>query len=58
MNINEDYEDETSVLEIIPSNQLRLIPLYCVIRHIYKKIIDCKIEKFSECLLSHMLHWH
>jgi hypothetical protein len=45
MNINEDYEDETSVLEIIPSNQLRLIPLYCVIRHIYKKII----EKASLC---------
>jgi hypothetical protein len=45
MNINEDYEDETSMLEIIPSNQLRLISLYCVIRHIYKKII----EKASLC---------
>jgi hypothetical protein len=38
-------EDEASVLEIIPSNQLRLIPLYCVITHIYKKII----EKASLC---------
>jgi hypothetical protein len=42
---NDEDNDEASVLEIIPSNQLRLIPLYCVITHIYKKII----EKASLC---------
>lgn len=33
------------VLEVIPSNQLRLIPLYAIITHIYEKII----EKAAEC---------
>jgi len=40
---NKDNKD--TVLEIIPSNQLRLIPLYAIITHIYEDII----EKAAEC---------
>lgn len=38
-------DDKDTVLEVIPANQLRLIPLYGIITHIYKKII----EKAAEC---------
>ena len=38
-------DDSNRTLEIIPSNELRLIPLYIIISHIYEKII----EKASEC---------
>lgn len=33
-------DDKDTVLEIIPSNQLRLIPLYAIITHIYEGIIE------------------
>ena len=42
---DDDRDDRNRVLEVIPSNQLRLIPLYDIITHIYKKII----EKAAEC---------
>ena len=42
-------DNKDRVLEIIPSNQLRLIPLYCIISHIYEKII----EKASDCEVSY-----
>jgi hypothetical protein len=38
-------DDSNRTLEIIPSNELRLIPLYIIISHIYEKII----EKASNC---------
>jgi hypothetical protein len=43
----DDYgdKDRDKMLEIIPSNQLRLIPLYGIITHIYENII----EKASLC---------
>jgi len=31
-------------LEVIPSNQLRLIPLYGIITHIYEKIIEATMD--------------
>jgi hypothetical protein len=37
---NDDKDNKDTVLEIIPSNQLRLIPLYTIITHIYEKIIE------------------
>ena len=40
-----DEDNKDTVLHIIPSNELRLIPLYAIITHIYEKII----EKASEC---------
>ena len=46
MDSNDNDEDnKDTVLHIIPSNQLRLIPLYAIITHIYEKII----EKAAEC---------
>ena len=42
---DDDRDDRNRVLEVIPSNQLKLIPLYGIITHIYKNII----EKASEC---------
>jgi hypothetical protein len=42
-------DNETKTLEIIPANQLRLIPLYIIIIHIYEKII----EKASDCEVSY-----
>jgi hypothetical protein len=47
--MNDDNRDDRNrALEVIPSNQLRLIPLYVVITHIYENII----EKASECEVS------
>ena len=45
MENDDDKDNKNTVLEIIPSNQLRLIPLYAIITHIYKDII----EKAAEC---------
>ena len=42
---HDDKDNKDTVLDIIPSNQLRLIPLYEIIAHIYEKII----EKAAEC---------
>ena len=39
-----ENDDKDTLLEIIPSNQLRLIPLYPIITHIYEKIIEKSIE--------------
>ena len=40
-----DNDNKDRVLQIIPSKELRLIPLYVIIWHIYDKII----EKATEC---------
>jgi hypothetical protein len=45
MDSDDDKDNKDTVLDIIPSNQLRLIPLYKIIEHIYVKII----EKAAEC---------
>ena len=45
MENDDDKDNKYTVLEIIPSNQLRLIPLYAIITHIYEDII----EKAAEC---------
>ena len=45
MENDDDKDNKDTVLEIIPSNQLRLIPLYAIITHIYEDII----EKAAEC---------
>jgi hypothetical protein len=45
MNSDDDNDNKDTVLDIIPSNQLRLIPLYAIITHIYEKII----KKAAEC---------
>ena len=45
MDSDDDKDNKDTVLDIIPSNQLRLIPLYEIIAHIYEKII----EKAAEC---------
>ena len=45
MENDDDKDNKDTVLEIIPSNQLRLIPLYTIITHIYEDII----EKAAEC---------
>lgn len=42
-------DNSNRTLEIIPSNELRLIPLYIIISHIYEKII----EKASNCESSY-----
>ena len=49
MDYENDYDDDNNdrILQIIPSEQLRLIPLHIVITHIYDKII----EKASVCEL-------
>ena len=44
-----ENDDTYTVLEIIPSNQLKIIPLYTIITHIYDKII----EKASECQFTY-----
>ena len=45
MDDDNDNNNKDTVLHIIPSKELRLIPLYCIITHIYEKII----EKASDC---------
>ena len=40
MDSDDDKDNKDTVLHIIPSNQLRLIPLYAIITHIYEKIIE------------------
>jgi len=45
MNDDDDRDDRNRVLEVIPANQLRLIPLYGIITHIHEKII----EKAADC---------
>jgi hypothetical protein len=45
MDHDDDNDNKDRVLEIIPSKELRLIPLYVIIWHIYDKII----EKATEC---------
>ena len=45
MENDDDKDNKDNVLEIIHSNQLRLIPLYAIIAHIYEDII----EKAAEC---------
>jgi len=42
---DDDRDDKNRVLEVIPVNQLRLIPLYGIITHIHEKII----EKAADC---------
>jgi len=44
MNDNDDNDDNDKTLQIIPSNQLRLIPLYAIITHIYEKIIEATFD--------------
>jgi hypothetical protein len=44
MNDNDDNDDNDKTLQIIPSNQLRLIPLYVIITHIYEKIIEATFD--------------
>ena len=39
-----ENDDKDTVLEIIPSNQLKLIPLYTIITHIYEKILDATFD--------------
>jgi len=47
---SDDYNNNRDrVLHIIPSKELRLIPLYTIITHIYEKII----EKSSDCEVSY-----
>ena len=46
---NDEDDDKNGILQIIPSNELRLIPLYVIITHIYNTII----EKASNCELSY-----
>jgi hypothetical protein len=48
MDDDDDDKDRDRVLHVIPSNQLRLIPLYCIITHIYENII----EKATNCIFS------
>ena len=45
MDSDDDKDNKDTVLEVIPSNQLRFIPLYGIITHIYENII----EKAAEC---------
>ncbi len=45
MDSDDDKDNKDTVLHIIPSKELRLIPLYAIIIHIYDKII----EKASDC---------
>ncbi len=42
--MNDDNDDNDKTLQIIPSNQLRLIPLYVIITHIYEKIIETTFD--------------
>ena len=42
--MNDDNDDNDKTLQIIPSNQLRLIPLYMIITHIYEKIIEATFD--------------
>jgi hypothetical protein len=42
--MNDDNDDNDKTLQIIPSNQLRLIPLYVIITHIYEKIIEATFD--------------
>jgi len=42
--MNDDNDDNDKTLQIIPSNQLRLIPLYAIITHIYEKIIEATFD--------------
>ena len=44
MDHDDDKDNKDTVLEIIPSNQLRLIPLYTIITHIYEKIIETTFD--------------
>jgi hypothetical protein len=39
MDSDDDKDNKDTVLEIIPSKELRLIPLYVIITHIYEEII-------------------
>jgi hypothetical protein len=45
MDSDDDKDNKDTVLHIIPSKELRLIPLYMIITHIYEKII----EKAAAC---------
>jgi hypothetical protein len=49
MDHDDDNNNKDRVLQIIPSKELRLIPLYVIITHIYDKII----EKASECVFTY-----
>ena len=42
---HDDRDDRNKVLEVIPANQLKLIPIYVIIAHIYETII----EKAGDC---------
>jgi hypothetical protein len=42
---NDEDDDKNGILQIIPSNELKLIPLHIIISHIYEEII----EKASNC---------
>ena len=41
---HDDKDNKDTVLNIIPSNQLRLIPLYTIITHIYEGIIEATFD--------------
>ena len=41
---HDDKDNKDTVLNIIPSKELRLIPLYVIITHIYEKIIEATFD--------------
>jgi hypothetical protein len=49
MDSDDDKDNKDTVLHIIPSKELRLIPLYIIITHIYEKII----EKAGDCKFTY-----
>ena len=44
MDHDDDKDNKDTVLHIIPSKELRLIPLYTIITHIYEKIIEATFD--------------
>ena len=44
MDSDDDKDNKDTVLHIIPSKELRLIPLYTIITHIYEKIIEATFD--------------
>ena len=48
MDSDDDKDNKDTALPIIPSNELRLIPLYTIITYIYEKIIEATFDyKFT-----------
>lgn len=49
MDSDDDKDNKDTVLHIIPSKELRLIPLYVIITHIYENII----ERATDCMFTY-----